>query len=351
MIERESQKRWKARLLSEIGSSRVPLSVSIELVWSCNLHCQHCYLGDLRSQGDYLPLDFLTGLLEQLAAAGCLSLVITGGEPLLHPQFAQFYRRAVEMGFFVSLFTNGRLVDAALADLLAKYPPHHVEISLYGGSAETYAKITGSAEAFAQVLGGIDFLVARGVEVYLKAMLISGLKKDLPAMRLLASERGLNLTLDPVIDGDLSGNTDSYDCRIDSSAAVALEFGEPRREQKICLYDEQHGPQAQVQNLTCGAAHSACHIDPKGFLLPCVMLREPAFDLRQADFATAWIRLADTFPVRHPDDSPCATCEIQHLCNYCPGVASHVLGDQELARVYYCNIAEARAARLKQANG
>ena len=350
MIESETHAQWKARLFRSVATQRVPLTVSIELCWSCNLRCTHCYLADLRDESAYLPIDFLLGLLEDLAAAGTLTLVITGGEPLLHPQFARFYRRAVELGFFISLFSNGSLIDEAAADLLAAYPPHHVEISLYGASARTYERVTGDGQAYAATLRAIDLLLQRGVELRLKMLLMQDLFGELPAMKKIAEDRGLRLTIDPVVDGDLSGNTNSYAKRLDPLRAVALELAEPRRAQNMCQYDAEQGAQAMRENLSCGAAHSACHVDPRGFLQPCVMLREPRFDLRKQGFAQAWAALAAADPVRHAVDSACASCDVQHLCNYCPGLASQRSGDKIQKRDYYCEIARARRDMLQKAN-
>lgn len=344
LIVRESQSRWLDRLQAQIQGQRVPLSASIELQWRCNFHCHHCYLGDLRADPAQLDLAQVQDLFAALAAAGCLSLVITGGEPTLHPDFDAIYVAAVRQGFFVSLFTNASQIDEARADLLAANPPHHVEVSLYGASAKTYARVTGLGQGFAQTLRGIDLLNQRGVNLRLKAVLLRDLFDDVEAIRALAQQRGLPLTFDPVVDGDFSGNTKPWSQRVDVETAVALEYATPERRQKLCLYDAQQGPAARQQNLSCGAAQTAVHIDPQGFLQPCVMLREPRFDLRTLGFAQAWAQLEVAAPVRHHDKSPCATCEVQHLCNYCPGVAAHVGGSQEHARTYYCSVARARAA-------
>jgi len=58
------------------------------------------------------------GILDEVADAGCLWLLITGGEPLLRPDFRDIYMYAKRKGFLITLFTNGTLLDADIADQL-----------------------------------------------------------------------------------------------------------------------------------------------------------------------------------------------------------------------------------------
>ena len=47
---------------------------------------------------------------EQARASGLLYLLLTGGEPFLWPDFWPLYERLTEMGFVLSINTNGSLI-------------------------------------------------------------------------------------------------------------------------------------------------------------------------------------------------------------------------------------------------
>ena len=113
--------------------------------------------------------------LDEMADSGCVGLALTGGEPLIRDDFREILAHAVGKGFVVSVLTNASLVDARLADFMAAHPPRSVEVSLYGGSAEAYRSVTGSAQSFERTISGIDQLLARGLEVKLKAVLLQPL--------------------------------------------------------------------------------------------------------------------------------------------------------------------------------
>ena len=67
----------------------IPQHMSVELTSNCNLKCIYCYRDAGPNQRDYLEYEVLVDILERLASNGLRSVELTGGEPLLHPQFLE----------------------------------------------------------------------------------------------------------------------------------------------------------------------------------------------------------------------------------------------------------------------
>jgi MoaA/NifB/PqqE/SkfB family radical SAM enzyme len=132
---------------------RIPTHVTLGLTHRCNLDCVHCYLRDERETVELSTQRWL-GVLDEIVAAGGLWVGLTGGEPLLRPDFATIYARAKQLGLLVTVMTNGTLVNRRILELFARLPPHRVDVSLYARSPETYQAITGcnSCEAVYAVL-------------------------------------------------------------------------------------------------------------------------------------------------------------------------------------------------------
>ena len=84
---------FRDRLYRKALRSRVPLAGSIEVTASCNLRCRHCYVAGEAGRYDEMCTEELLGLIDQLADAGCLWLLITGGEPLMRSDFEAFYTK------------------------------------------------------------------------------------------------------------------------------------------------------------------------------------------------------------------------------------------------------------------
>ncbi len=85
----------------------------------CNLRCPFCHNALLVTDiqpGDAIPEDEFFSFLEK--RKGLLEgVAVTGGEPLMQPDLADFLRRIRSMGFAVKLDTNGTL-PGRLAPLL-----------------------------------------------------------------------------------------------------------------------------------------------------------------------------------------------------------------------------------------
>lgn len=101
----------------------------------CNLRCPMCHNGDLVCQTESLPSLDVDEIMAFLARrAGRLTgVVITGGEPTLHPRLPDFIAQVRQLGYAIKLDTNGTrpervsaLLDRGLVDDVAmdvKAPP------------------------------------------------------------------------------------------------------------------------------------------------------------------------------------------------------------------------------------
>jgi radical SAM protein with 4Fe4S-binding SPASM domain len=336
---------WLGRhLAGKLRGRRFPLSGTFELTLACNLGCAHCYLGprEARDARVELSTGAVLALLGQLAEAGCLALALTGGEPLLRPDFREIWARAHALGFQLSLFSNGSLLDEATADFLAAHPPLALEVSLYGASPAGYAGLTGRPEAFAAVRTGLDLALARGLRVVLKALLLERLRPELEGMRALARARGLELRLDPGLHAALAGRFDPRAERLPGARAVAEELAEPGRRARLQAYDQAFRSQPEeVRAAPCAAGFHAFHLDPAGRLMACMLHRAPWEDAASRGFTAAWERLGAHPRMAFPPSSACAACELGHLCGTCPA-----LDGLDEDRAYFCEVAHARARVL-----
>ena len=75
--------RLHARLSSP---TRARNNIYLHVTFACNLHCTHCYANAEPGNREVLAVADLQHACYQAAAAGFRQAVITGGEPLVHPQ-------------------------------------------------------------------------------------------------------------------------------------------------------------------------------------------------------------------------------------------------------------------------
>ncbi|NUT54040.1 MAG: radical SAM protein [Saccharothrix sp.] len=95
-----------------------PCMAWLEITRTCNLRCPHCFVEGGRPRGLELPTPRIVELLDEWAAMGVFSVVITGGEPSVHPDFLDIVRHAHDLGFVVGIASNAvPLTDKVLAAL------------------------------------------------------------------------------------------------------------------------------------------------------------------------------------------------------------------------------------------
>lgn len=137
-----------------------PLLVQVELTEACNLRCRFCY----NSQKPRYNRHAIE-ILECLAAQGVMQLTLTGGEPLLHPEFFGILGRATELFPNVMVLSNGTRMDAECVAKLHEYNILSVSISLHGDPA-THDALTGVAGSHTRSMRAIcDFLERDSIPV------------------------------------------------------------------------------------------------------------------------------------------------------------------------------------------
>ena len=104
---------FKTEILRKVRDQRILFDVSLELTYSCNLDCFFCY-NDRAKPGKPLSLDQYEILLKDLAGMQTMFLMLTGGEPMVHPHFFEIGAMARELGFVVRVRTNGHGVRSFL---------------------------------------------------------------------------------------------------------------------------------------------------------------------------------------------------------------------------------------------
>ena len=91
--------------------ARKPHTCIFEITRRCNLRCIHCenHCGEVSRRE--LPTERIRGVARELAQLGCHEVDVTGGEPLLHPDWDDLCRDFAGLGLRTALVTNGTLLD------------------------------------------------------------------------------------------------------------------------------------------------------------------------------------------------------------------------------------------------
>lgn len=85
--------------------------IALEVTEHCNLRCKHCYGGYGEKDPKTLTFGFIKSLMPELDKLNAHSVMLTGGEFFLHPDYNEIFALFKSRGYSLSLLTNGFLSD------------------------------------------------------------------------------------------------------------------------------------------------------------------------------------------------------------------------------------------------
>ena len=349
MIKRSAEPYIATYLHQKAYHQGKPIAANFELTARCNFSCPMCYVhqkGQQTAQRELTAQQWLS-LGRQMRDEGVLFVLLTGGEPFIRPDFFEIYQGLKAMGMMISINSNGSLLQGNVLEQLLEDPPFRINISLYGGSNDTYQRMCGVA-AYDSVKDNIRKLKQAGVDVSLNLSITPYNKDDLSLIYQDAVELGVNVRASsymypPVrLDGVFGcGN------RLDPKEAAAcglqwdrLRMGEafPKRAEELLRLakEEKEGCGVELgQGVSCRAGSTSCWVTWDGKMMPCGMMTMPVVYPLQQGFADAWQELRKkTAEIRLP--GKCSVCPNRELCSVCAAVCLTETGHFDGVPDYVC---------------
>jgi radical SAM protein with 4Fe4S-binding SPASM domain len=263
----------------------------VHLTRRCNLACRHCYLGEAEAAD--LPVDQARPLIEEFAGGGGLRLLLSGGEPLMHPRFWEIDALLADVDVRAVLLTNGTLIDREVAERLHV---HEVQVSLDGMEA-AHDRLRGGG-AFAAALAGLRAARAAGLQVSVATTVNRYNRRDFDELAALV--RDLDAWQWNIDVPALSG-------RLGERPELLAPLAEAVRVQDHAFSSGSHGGD---EGQLCGAHLAA--VMPDGDLVKCGLLTDVRGGPIAGGLQAAW-RALPHLPTTVLGDT-CRACEALPTC-------------------------------------
>ena len=128
--------------MSENPTVYRPKRCVFEATLACNLHCRHCGSSAGRARTDELTTGEAADLFKELFDLGCKRVTISGGEPMLRPDWPDLIRAVSRTGMKAAMITNGIAFDDEAARLARQQGLVHLGFSV-DGLDRTHDRIRG----------------------------------------------------------------------------------------------------------------------------------------------------------------------------------------------------------------
>lgn len=170
-----------------------PYLVSWNITKQCHLKCPHCYIdATARIAPDEISTNTAFGFIDQIARINPKAmLILTGGEPLLRPDFYDIASYAASKGLFVTLGTSGYSIDSSVARKLKEAGVRGAGVSLDSATSDYHDRFRGISGAWGSARHAMDELTQAGIETQLHFTITKENAAELPAVAKLALEKNL----------------------------------------------------------------------------------------------------------------------------------------------------------------
>lgn len=176
---RERLRTAKPRVFDKIQryAEKVSRGESIAIVqfqydYACNFRCEHCCIAGFQGRrgGRHLTIPDVRDLSRQADEMGLAHWVITGGEPLIFPDFDQLVEAIDPSKFYLTSDTNGWLLDLARARHLKAIGVDKIQLSLDSLSASEHDAFRRKPQSHARALRAIDAALEAGLQLILSTV-------------------------------------------------------------------------------------------------------------------------------------------------------------------------------------
>ncbi len=345
-------------LCNKADQKQIPIAGNIELLPLCNMDCKMCFAKMTRAQMlAHAPMRSWQEWLhfcQEAADMGMLFLLLTGGEPFLYPDFDKLYLALKKLGIYVSINSNGTLISEDIAKFLAQDPPRRINITLYGASDETYARLCGNPKGFTQVMNGVQLLRKYHIDVKFNCSVTPYNIDDLEDILRISHEMNIPIEVGyymfPPVRENNVGN-ERYRLEPEAAALVKIRdlqnrMGEGFKQYVILsleqyeryVFDEKKDP--YVGGYTCRAGNSVFWVHYDGTLAACSFTKSSSLSIADRPFSENWKLLVDKVSNTYLSKT-CHTCKKRIFCGRCASAAESETGDVGGVPEYYCRLTTA----------
>ena len=325
-------------------------SIHWSITGRCNLQCRHCYLDAPDALYGEMKLEQCIRIMDQMVEANICCVSLTGGEPLVRPDWEQFITALQERRLHIeAIYTNGLLVTEKWIEKFQTLYPHKVLFSLSFDGIGCHDWLRGRTGMEQRTIEAIKSLTAHYYSVEIETPIFKDNLDMLPATCELMAELGIcNWKLSPMLESRAWAkysveHTASTDEIIASSVALLEKFEQLKRPFNLqiahyYLYEKNQNkasaPAFSGKNSEnalkmplCSCMRQHPYLLPDGTLMPCMplancgidgempnLLEKPLTEVLQpgsALYALSDMRLEE-FLKNHAET--CGKCEYKFTC-------------------------------------
>lgn len=298
------------------------INFQIELTNKCNEKCIHCYIPH-KDKLYNISDELYYNTIKQLKDIGIIILSLSGGEPMLHPNFLKFLKDTQDNGFYIKIFTNLTLLNEDIIELM-KNNQISVYVSLYSMNKINHDAITQVKGSFNKTKSNILKLVKNNIPVYINCPIMDYNKNDYNKVYQWAKSLNLEVRVDYDIMARCDMTTDNLEHRLKTEEMEniinsILDNNKENQKQSVS-YELNKDIDFNSERQLCGACITSCCMDAKGNIYPCTGWNYNCGNLNEKSLKYIWEKSSQMLYIRslqRKDFKECIDCNNVNFCFMC----------------------------------
>jgi radical SAM protein with 4Fe4S-binding SPASM domain len=267
-------------------------------------------------------------------------LNITGGEPLLRDDIFKIIKKAVDMNFYLKLFSSLYTADKNKLDMLYEKGLREIDVSLYGRE-RIHNQITGS-DSFTRTINNIKIARDIGFKFTVKRPAMKQNLSELEWIYDYTERNNLKFHIDPLITPADDGRIINEGLQLNKKELLKII-----NNSKFYRAENNNNSSESIKKyFACGAMRNVLGINFCGDVYPCL-----AYPLKVGNIRNALLKdilesdKADEIrKMLKEEPDKCVKCSYKNYCSRCAGVA-YLYGDELSVYSSSCDIARAQAGK------
>ena len=290
--------------------------VTLELTFSCNLSCPHCYIS--KQNRKEMTTQEWKSLIMQLRNIGVANIVFTGGEIFTRKDALEIIEYASNLNFMIDIFTNGTLLTDEMLIKLKDLNIHSLQCSLYYAKREKHDDFVKMVGAFEKTINCLKQGKNLGFLTVLKTCFMECNYEEYEGLKSIAEELGADFQCTYLIMPSKNGSLVPLEQKIKTMQAIHI-LG-----QKLKADGKVTNREINGNECLCTAGYSSLSVDAYGDIYMCNAMGIKLGNVKQQDISEIWSNSPELIKWRGitrksmPD---CLVCEYNASCIYCPGKA------------------------------
>jgi radical SAM protein with 4Fe4S-binding SPASM domain len=300
-------------------------SFQIELTSRCNERCVHCYIPHENKINDIEHALFYN-VLDQCRDMGLLNITLSGGEPMLHPLFCDFLRKAKDYDFSINILSNLTLLnDEIIAEMKANRLSS-VQVSLYSMKAEIHDAITQVSGSFETTKAAILRLIENDIPLQISCPIMKQNRNCYVDVMNWAHDHKVRAVSDYIMMARYDRSTGNLDNRLSleevSAAINEIITNDREYQEEILNANIDEADARDISNdIVCGVCIDSLCMIANGNVYPCAGWQSYVCgSLREQSLQDIWENSAKVKylrSLRKKDFSECVKCPDKSFCAMC----------------------------------